>query len=73
MNDVASLPDKTSVQVDARVKGLQPQSRLHGILEPRETFNIERGVDIGVPRGIQWWESRNPFKCKITNIATTPI
>ena len=43
------------------------------IIEPREKFNLKREIDIGVPRGIQWWESGNPLKCKVTNVAITPI
>ena len=70
---VSALPGGTSVQVDARVKGPQPQTRLLVIVEPRERFNLKRGVDIGVPRGIQWWEPGNPLKCKVTNVATRPI
>ena len=55
LNDaVSALPGGTSVQVDARVKGLQPQTRLLVVVEPREKFNLKRGVDVGVPRGIQW-------------------
>ena len=52
-NDVSSLPGGKSVQVDARVKGPQPQPRLRVIIEPRAKFNFKRGVDIVVPRGIQ--------------------
>ena len=70
---VSALPGGTSVQVDARVKGPQPQTRSLVIVEPREKFNLKRGVDIGVPRGIQWWEPGNPLKCKVTNVATRPI
>ena len=55
-NAVSSLSGGTSVIVDARVKGPQPQTRLLIIIEPREKFNLKRGVDIGIPRGIQWWE-----------------
>ena len=53
-NAVSSLPGGTSGQVDGRVKSPQPQSRLLVIIEPCEKFNLKRGVDIGVPRGIQW-------------------
>ena len=35
-------------------------------------FNLKRGVYIGVPRGIEWWEPGNLLKCKVTNVATTP-
>ena len=74
LSDAASaLPGGTSTQVDARVKCPQPQTWLLVIVEPREKFNLKRGVDIGIPRRIQWWESGNPFKCKVTNVATRPI
>ena len=72
-NAVLSLPGGTSVQVDARAKGPQPQTRLLVIIEPREKFNLKRGVGIGIPRGIQCWEAGNPLKCKVTNVATGPI
>ena len=52
-NAVSSLPGGMSVQVDDRDKVPQPQSRLPVIIEPRHTFNLKRGVEIGVPRGIQ--------------------
>ena len=72
-NAVSSLPGGTSVQVDPRVKGTQPQLRLLVIIEPREKFNLKQGAPIGVPRGIQLWEPGNPLKGKITNVVTTPI
>ena len=70
-NDVSSIPGGTSVQVDARVKGPQPQTQLLVIIEPREKFKLKRGVDIGGFRGIQWWKPGNPLKCKVANVATT--
>ena len=70
---VLALPGGTSVQVDARVKGFKPQTRLLVVVEPQEIFNLKRGVDIGIPHGIQWWEPGNPPKCKVTNVATRPI
>ena len=70
---VSSLLGGTSVQVDAWVKGPQPQTRLFVIIEPREKFNLKRRIDIGAPRRIQWWEPDNPLKCKVTKVATTPI
>ena len=44
---MSSLPGGMSVQMDAQVKGPQPQSRLLVIIEPREKFNLKREVDIG--------------------------
>ena len=44
------------MQGDARVKDPQLQSRLLLVIEAREKFNLKRGVDIGVARGIQWWK-----------------
>ena len=61
------------MQVDARVRVPQPQTRLLVIIEPRDKFNLKGGVDIGAPRGIQWLEPSNPLKCKVANVATTPI
>ena len=51
-NAVPSLPGGTSLQVKARVKGPEPQTRLLVIIESRKKFNLKREVDIGVPRGI---------------------
>ena len=62
-NAVLLLRGGTSEQVDARAKNPQPQTRLLVIIEPREELNLKRGVDIEVPRGIQWWEPGNPLKC----------
>ena len=70
---MSALPGGTSAQVDARVKGPQPQTRLLVIVEPREKFNLKRRVEAGIPRRIQWWEPGNPLKCKVTNMATRPI
>ena len=50
-NGVSTLPGGTSMQVYAQVKGPQTQSRLLVITEPRETFNLKRGIVIGVPEG----------------------
>ena len=61
------------MQVDDRVKVPQPQSLLLVIIEPREALNLKRGVDIEVPRGVQWWEPGNPLNYKVTNMATIPI
>ena len=72
-NDMSSLHGGTSKQVYAQVKGSQTQSRLLVTIEPREKFSFKRGIVIGVSRGIQWWNRGNPFKYKVTNIATTPI
>ena len=49
----SALPGGTSAQVDDRVKGPQPQTRLLVIVEPREKFHLKRRVDIGIPRRIQ--------------------
>ena len=70
---VSALPGGTSVQVDAQVKGPQPQTRLLVIVKPCEKFNLKWGVDIGVPRGIQWWDPGNPLKCKVTNVASRSL
>ena len=61
------------MQVDARVKGPRPQTRLLVIIEPRHKFNLTRGVDIEIPHGIQWWEPGNPLKSRVTNVTTRPI
>ena len=64
---VSSLPGGTSVQVDARVKGPQPQTRLLVIMEPREKFNLKRGVVIGILRGYSGgsWATRSNEKSRM--------
>ena len=72
-NAVLSLLGGTSLQVDIRVKDPQRQTRLLVIIEPRAEFELKRGVDIGVPHGIQWWELGSSLKYKVTSVAATLI
>ena len=72
LDQAVVLPGGTSVDVDARTQGPLPQSKLLIIVEPLEKFDPKRGVDVGIPRGVQYWDPRNPIQCKVTNISHSP-
>ena len=48
------FPGGTSIQVDAFVKGSQPQVQQLVVVEPTNSYDLKLGVDLGVPRGAQW-------------------
>ena len=60
-----------SRQVNTRVKGAQPQTRLLVVVEPLGRFDLAQGVDIGVPRRMQVWDPGTPFACTGTNVDTS--
>ena len=49
------VPGGASIQVDAFVKGPQPQVQQLVVVEPTNRYDLKLGVDLGVPRGAQWW------------------
>ena len=61
------MPGGTSIQVLAKVKGPQPQNRMLLVVEPSPRYDLRSGVDIGVPRGVQFWEPKRPLRCMVTN------
>ena len=66
-----SLPGGTSRQVNARVKGPQPQTRLLVVVEPLGRFDLVQGVDTNVLRGLKFWDPRTPLACKVTDVDTS--
>ena len=50
-----NLPGGTSVQVDVKTRGPQPQPKLLIIVEPLGKFDLKRGVEVGITRGVQYW------------------
>lgn len=64
-----SLLGGTRMQASARVKRSQPQTRL--LVAPLGTLDLAQGVDIYVPRGVQFWDSGTPRAYKVTNVDTS--
>ena len=62
------VPGGTSIQVDAFVKGPQPQVQQLVVVEPTNRYDLKLGVDLGVPRGAQWWFPGIPHQCKLSNV-----
>ena len=58
----------TSIQVDAFVKGPQPQVQHLVVVEPTNRHDLKLGVDLGVSRGAQWRFPGIPLQCKFSNV-----
>ena len=58
----------TSIQVDAFVKVPQPQVQELVVVEPTNHYDLKIGLDLGVPRGAQWWSPGIPLQCKLSNV-----
>ena len=56
--------------MNARIKGLKPQTRSLVVVEPLGRFDLAQEVDIGFPRGVQFWDPDTPLACKVTNVGT---
>ena len=65
------LPGGTSIQVLAKVRGPRPQKRVLLVVEPNAKYDLRSGVDIGIPRGVQFWEPKQPLRCKVTNVGVS--
>ena len=65
---LVEVPGGTSIQVDAFVKGPQPQVQQLVVVEPTNRYDLKLGVDLGVPRGAQWWFPGIPLQCKLSNV-----
>ena len=37
------------------------------MLKPREAFDLDEETDVGVARGVQWWDAQMPPLCKVVN------
>ena len=64
----AEVQGGTSIQVDAFVKGLQPQVQQLVVVEPTKSYDLKLGVDLGVPRGAQLWFPGMPLQCMLSNV-----
>ena len=38
------------------------------MVEPANHYDLKLGVDLGVPRGAQWWFPGIPFQWKLSNV-----
>ena len=38
------------------------------MVEPTNRYDLKLGVDLGVPRGAQWWFPGIPLQCKLLNV-----
>ena len=47
------VPGFVSVQVDAHAKGVQPQDRQVVVVEPKASYDMETGADLGNARRAQ--------------------
>ena len=55
------VPGFVSVQVDAYAKGAQPQDRQLVMVEPKASYDMETGAELGIARGAQWWYPGTPL------------
>lgn len=62
-----------SVEIQAYVKGPQPQDRQLVLLTPLPPFDLELQADLGMARGVQWWHPYTPLKGKMVNVTNAPI
>lgn len=62
-----------SLEINAFVRGPQPQSRQLVLLSPLPSFDLKLEVGLGVARGVQWWYPHTPLKCKLVNVTKAPI
>ena len=56
------------MQVNAHVKGPEPQTRLLVVIKSLKCFDSNKGVDIGVPREVQFGYADTPLACNVTNV-----
>ena len=54
--------------MDTFVKGHQPQVQQLVVVEITNRYDLELGVDLAVPRGVQWWFPGVPLQCKLSNV-----
>ena len=67
------VPDFVSVQVDAYGKGVQPQDKQLVVVEPKASYDMETGAELGIARGAQWWHPGTPLQCKMVNRSKVPL
>ena len=71
-NDV-EVQGGISIQVDAFVKGPQPHVQQLVVVEPTKRYDLTLGMDLGVPRGAQWWFPGIPLQCKLSNVTQDKV
>ena len=62
-----------SLEIDAFVKGPQPQTRQLVLVTPLPSFDPGTGADLGVARGVQWWYPHTSLRCKLVNLSRAPV
>ena len=67
------VPDFVNVQVDAYGKGVQPQDKQLVVVEPKASYDMETGAELGIARGAQWWHPGTPLQCKVVNRSKVPL
>ena len=69
--DDVTIEGFVGVAVEGFVTGPQPQDRQLVIIQPLDKYDMETGAEVGVARGVQWWEPGTPVYCKIVNRSNT--
>ena len=59
--------------MDAYTKGAQPQDRQLAVVEPKASYDMETGAELGIARGAQWWYPGTPLQCKVVNRSKVPL
>ena len=59
------VPGFVSVQVDAYAKGAQLQDRQLVVLEPKASYDMETGAELGSASGAQWWYPGTPLQYNV--------
>ena len=67
------VPGFVSVQVDAYAKGAQPQDRPLLVVEPKASYDMKTGAELGIACGTQWWYPGTPLQCKVVNCSKVPL
>lgn len=53
--------------VEGYVIGPLPNESYLVLVQPVETYDVEKRAIVGITRGIQWWEPGTPFYNKVVN------
>lgn len=43
------------------------------VINPVRRYDLGEGLELGVPRGTQWWNPVTPVKCKVSNISPANV
>ena len=61
------------MQEDAYAKEVQPQDRQLVVVEPRASYDMQTGTELGTARGAQWWHTATLLQCKVVNRSEVPL